>query len=56
MYTIRLIVYTYSTVFWCVFFTEPCAIGTTESHKVDKAQQTTAILSIVHKPFSAVMR
>ena len=56
MYTIRLIVYTYSTVFWCVFFTEPCSIGTTESHKVDKAQQTTAILSVVHKPFSAVMR
>ena len=56
MYTIRLIVYTYGTVFWCVFFTEPCSIGTKESYKVDKAQQTTAILSIVHKSFSAVMR
>ena len=56
MYIIKLIVYIYSTAPWCVFFTEPYSIGTTESHKVDKAQQTTAILSIVHKPFSAVMR
>ena len=56
MYIIRLIVYTYSTISWCVFFTETYSIGTTKSHKFDKAQQTTAIFSVVHKPFLAVMR
>ena len=56
MYIIKLTVYIYSTVPFCALFTEPYSIGTAESHKFDKAQQTTAILLIVHKPFSAVMR
>ena len=56
MYIIKLIVYAYITVPFCALFTEPYSIGTTELHKFDKAQQTTAILSIVHEPFSAVMR
>ena len=55
MYIIKLILYTYIILLWDVFFTDPHSIGTTESHKFEKVQQTTAIMSIVHKPFSAAM-
>ena len=48
MHIIKLTVYTYSTISWCVLFTEPYSISTIESHKFGKVQQKNAILSIGH--------
>ena len=56
MYILKLIVYTYSTVPWCAFFIKPYSVVTSQSRKFDEAQEINTILSIVHKPFSAVMK